>query len=272
MVVGAQESVYALRAMPHVAIGRAGRVVPMVVLARRIERGQVVVDRAPRLDRSGLRAISRAKWDGRSAGERRAHQDHRAEHVRPDQRAPGRHRRAEVVADDGGNGTVAERRDEPQRVPHQVEDTKGAQIAIVVAVPAGGAAIAALVGGHHVKPLRRQRQHHLAPAVGELREAVQKQEAGPALGLEPGLQHVHPEAVAVVDEARAYAVGQGYRAQGSCACHSRLRNLECHRAGAIKHRARGTRKPDTRRPISACGCKRGCARRATCATWHSRPE
>ena len=106
-----------------------------------------------------------------------------------------------------GDGAIAERRDQAERVAHQVEHAERAEVAVVVAVPAGGAAVAALVRRDHVIAGRRQRQHHLAPAVGELREAVQQQQAGPAR-LEAGLQHVHREAVDVVDEARADARGR----------------------------------------------------------------
>ena len=54
------------------------------------------------------------------------------------------------------------------------------EVAVVAAVPAGGAAIAALVGREDVEAGRRERRHHLAPAIGELRKAVQQQHARPA--------------------------------------------------------------------------------------------
>ena len=56
-----------------------------------------------------------------------------------------------------------------------------------------------------MKPGLGQGQHHFAPAVGEFRKAVQQQHARPIGGLEAGLEQVHPEAVDVVDEVRAYA-------------------------------------------------------------------
>ncbi len=226
VVVGAQEGVDALRAVPHVGVGCPRGIVPMVVLARRVERRQVVVDRAAGFGLASLRVVGRVEGHGRRAGERSTHQHHRAEHVRPQQCAPGRNGRAEIVADHGGDGAVAEGRDEPHGIPDQVEKAERPEVAVILAVPADGAAIAALVGGDDMKALRRQRQHHLAPAVGQLREAVQQQEAGPAFGLEARLQDVHPQAVDVVDEASANARRQRRQARDGRAGHRRLRGLQ----------------------------------------------
>src|SRR6185295_3931154 len=78
--------------------------------------------------------------------------------------------------------------------------------AVVASVPAGGLAIAALVGRDDVKAGLRERRHHLAPAEGELGKAVQQQHRRPArLAC---LEHVHDEAVYAVDAARAQAGGQ----------------------------------------------------------------
>ena len=92
---------------------------------------------------------------------------------------------------DGGHGAVAERIDEPDGVAHHVENAEGIGIGVIGVVPAGGAPVAALVGGDDVITRRRQRQHHLAPAIGQLREAVQQQHGGPARRLEAGLQHMN---------------------------------------------------------------------------------
>ena len=122
-----------------------------------------------------------------AAGKRRAHHRHGGKHVRPQQRAPGRHRRTEIVADHGRDRAIAERGHQPEGVAHEVEQTKRRNVAVVAGVPSGGAAIAALVRRHHVKAGGRQRPHHLAPRVGQLGKAVQQQQARVAGLLEPGL-------------------------------------------------------------------------------------
>src|SRR6516165_4167172 len=55
---------------------------------------------------------------------------------------------------------IAERGHAPEGVAHEVEQTKRRDVAVVAAVPSGGAAIAALVRRHHVKAGGRQRPHH----------------------------------------------------------------------------------------------------------------
>ena len=94
------------------------------------------------------------------------------------ERAPRRDRRAGIVPDDRRHRAVAERIDEPHGVAHHVEDAELIGIGVVGIVPAGGAPVAALIGRDHVIPGRRKRQHHLAPAVGELGKAVQQQHRG----------------------------------------------------------------------------------------------
>ena len=112
------------------------------------------------------------------------------------------------MPDHGIDAAIAERRHQPERVAHQIEQPERAEVAVVIGVPAGGAAIAALVRRDHVIAGLRQRRHHLAPAEGELGKAVQQQHAGPAAGLEAGFQHVHAQAVDVVDEAGADGGGE----------------------------------------------------------------
>ena len=109
---------------------------------------------------------------------------------------------------DARHRLVAERIDEPGGVAHHVEDAERIAVGVVGAVPAGGAAVAALVGRDHVIAGGRERQHHLAPAIGELGKAVQQQQARPARRLEARLQHMHHQAVVVVDHAGADAGGQ----------------------------------------------------------------
>jgi len=95
-----------------------------------------------------------------------------------------------------------------RRIPYQIEQAKLVQPGFVALLPARGAAIAALIGCDHVKARLGQRQHHLAPAVGQLRKTVQQQHARAPRCIEAGFEHVHGQAVAVVDLARADARGQ----------------------------------------------------------------
>ncbi len=171
------------------------------MLARARELGEVRVDLLAR----GGGCARGAERQGRRPGERRAHQCDRAEKVGPQQRAPGGDRRAEIMADHAGDRAMAERRHQPEHVAHQVGQTERREVAVIGGVPAGGPAVAALVGRDHVIAGRRERQHDLAPAVGELGKAVEQQQAWPARGLEPGLQHMHRQPVDVVDDARADA-------------------------------------------------------------------
>jgi hypothetical protein len=129
-----------------------------------------------------------------------AHQHHGLEHVRPDQCAAARDRRAEVVPYDRCYRSVAERRYQRQGIPHDIEKTERADIAVVVTIPARGLAVAPLVGRDHMVARRRQRQHNFAPAVRELREAMEEQDTGAVPSLEAGFEHVHRETVDVFHE------------------------------------------------------------------------
>ena len=117
----------------------------------------------------GDRVERQFRW----AGEWRTHQHYRAEHVRPRQSAPGSHRRPEVVPYHGSHTAVTEGRDQRQHVAYQVEHAKRRKVAAIVAIPAGGAAISALVGRDHVIAGLGHRQHQLAPAIGKFGKAVQ---------------------------------------------------------------------------------------------------
>jgi hypothetical protein len=52
-----------------------------------------------------------------------------------------------------------------------------------------------------MKPRRGDGQHHLSPAVGELRESVKEQDTGSILELEARLEHMHPKTVDVIYKA-----------------------------------------------------------------------
>jgi len=120
----------------------------------------------------------------------------------------GRDGRAEVVADDGGDAAMAERGDQVQGVLNQVEKPERSQVPVVVPVPAGRSAIAALVGRDDVQTRRSQGRHHVAPGISQFGKTVQQQNERPPFGLEPSLQHVHPQAVDAVDKAGPHALGQ----------------------------------------------------------------
>ena len=107
------------------------------------------------------------------------------------------------MPDHGVDAAIAERRHQPERVAHQVGEPERGEVAVIIRVPSGGAAITALVRRDHVIAGFRENRHHLAPAKGEFGKAVQQQHAGPAARLEAGFQHVHTQAVDVVDVARA---------------------------------------------------------------------
>ena len=219
VVISAQEGVQALRGVHHVGIGFAGRVVPLVVLARarqRRERGQHRAEA-----RCGRWWSRRGGGEGqcRWSGERRTHQHHRAEHVGAQQCAPRGHRGAEIMADHVDRA-ITQCRHQPERIAHQVEHAERRKVAVVAVVPAGGAAVTTLVGRDHVVAGCGQGRHHLAPAVGQFGEAMQQQHAGPVRGFEAGLQQVHGQAVDAFDHARADAGRKRHVAVGGGGGHA----------------------------------------------------
>ena len=167
--------------MEHVVIGPARALIVLVVLPRRIQLRELRVEfiigrRRPRRGR----AVGGVERHGRRALERRAHDRDGTEDVGSDECRPGRDGRSRIVPHHHRHGAVAERVDERHGVSHHVEDAERIGIGVIRIVPARGAAVAALVGRDHVIARGCQRQHHLAPAVGKLREAMQKQHGRPA--------------------------------------------------------------------------------------------
>ena len=120
----------------------------------------------------------RSRTAGSAALEWRAHQRQPAEHVGPHEYAPGRDPGAKIVPDHRRRLTVAERRDEPERVAHRVQMAERAQIVVVIGTPPGGATVPAQIGSDDVIPGGGQRPHDLAPGIGELGKTVQQQQAG----------------------------------------------------------------------------------------------
>src|SRR4030095_5806348 len=89
MIIGAQEGVDALGAMAHVGVGLAGRVIPLVMLARACESGEGGMDVLPRPCWRRARwvplrpLVRRVKWQRRRASKRGTHQHDQTEHMRP---------------------------------------------------------------------------------------------------------------------------------------------------------------------------------------------
>ena len=186
--------------MQHVVVGPARALIVLVVLPRRVELREVRVELVVGWRRTRRRgAIRGVEWQRRRTFERGAHDGDRAEDVGPNEGGPGRDRRTRIVSHHHRDRAVTEGVDEPDGISHHVEHAKRIGIGVVRIVPAGRAAVAALIGSDHVIPRRCQRQHHLAPAIGELREAMQQQHSRPARMSRSRFQHVHGQAVDIPD-------------------------------------------------------------------------
>ncbi len=109
------------------------------------------------------------RWLPAPEGRRHAQPRHPAHHVRPQQRGVPGHRRAPVVPDDE-RPLLAQRADQPDHVPHQVQDAVVGHVLGVVA-----AAVPALVRRDHPEAGLGQRPELVPPGVPGLREAVQQQ-------------------------------------------------------------------------------------------------
>ena len=107
-------------------------------------------------------------------------------------------KRAEVVADDRLDAVQAQGCEQGDRVAGQPHLPVRAEVGVVGVVPAGGAAVSALVRGDDVVAGGRQRRGDLAPGISQFREAVQQQQRRPS-GL-AGLHDVHAQAVHAVDK------------------------------------------------------------------------
>jgi hypothetical protein len=134
----------------------------------------------------------------RHAAEGRAHQHARADHLGPGQREVRSDRRAEVMAHDVGLFN-AEFSEELRGILDQIEHAELREIAVVTAVPAGGASVAALIGRDQMEARVGKPRHDFAPAKGELGKAVQQEHRGPACIAR--LEDVHAKAVDTFDEA-----------------------------------------------------------------------
>src|SRR5271169_4950629 len=81
---------------------------------------------------------------------------------------------------------------------------KWSDIVVIAAGPAGGAAVAPLIRRDHVKPGMGESGHYLAPTEGDLRETVEQQDARPIAVVESAFEHVHDEAITVLDATRTH--------------------------------------------------------------------
>ena len=143
----------ALRGMEHVVVRPARALIVLVVLPRRIQlrklRIEFVVSRRRTRRGGSVRSVERHR---RRPFERRAHDRDRTEDVGPDERRPRRDGRSRIVPHHHRHRAVAERVYERHRISHHVEDAERIGIGVIGIVPAGGAAVAALVGSDHVIP------------------------------------------------------------------------------------------------------------------------
>src|SRR5262249_58867405 len=85
------------------------------------------------------------------------------------------------------------------------------EVVVVLDVCAAGASVSPEIGRDHVISGGGDRDHHSSPAVCELWISVNQQHCGPITGFEACFEHMHPDAVAVVDETRADAGGEKRR-------------------------------------------------------------
>jgi hypothetical protein len=127
------------------------------------------------------------------------------------------------MPDDRRGRGIPERRREPERVARQIQHAERGEIAIVIRVPAGCAAIAALVGRDDVKPGSGQGRDDLTPGIGQFREAVQQQDERPARPLVAGFEDVHAKPVDPIDKARPHPIRQHGRIQRRQIGQCRLR-------------------------------------------------
>ena len=79
------------------------------------------------------------------------------------------------MADHGRRLPVAKRERQRHRVASQIQHREWAQILVVGCAPACGATVAALIRRHDVVAELSERDHDLAPAIGDFGKAVQEE-------------------------------------------------------------------------------------------------
>ena len=249
----------ALRAVSHVVVRLARRIVHLVMLARSRQLRQFVIDRSgfSRICRGLCPTLNWIKGQRRRAGERARHHSYRSEHVWSYQGAVCGHGRAGVASNHRG-GAVAEGGYQSEGIPHQIGMAKRKYIAVIRVILTCRATIASHVRSEHVKACRSQRQHDLAPTVCDLGISMEEEEARPFLGLEAGFQYVESETVDIGHVVGANAGGKRERSKfrrvGLNDCGARdLRLDECAGSccGGGQNEATSGR---ARRGLSATGC------------------
>ena len=118
---------------------------------------------------------------------------------------------------DHRHAAIPERVDQPEGIAHALHRPPRPEAVVKGDVRAAAAPVAAMIRRHHVVAGLGQRQHHLAPAIRQLRIAVHQEHEWPPGLLEAGLQDVHGDAVVVVHEAGANPDGDGGLAVGDVA-------------------------------------------------------
>ena len=103
---------------------------------------------------------------------------------------------------------VPECGDQPDHVAHLVHHPERAEVTVVVGLPSRRPPVAAQVRCDDMVSGAGQGRHDAPPAVRQVGEAVQQQQARPVRDLEARLEEVHPQAIDLVGVTRADAVGQ----------------------------------------------------------------
>ena len=78
------------------------------------------------------------------------------------------------MPDHGGNLVPTHGIHQRQRVLNQIERARRGYVAVIAVIPPTGTPVTTLVRRDDMVARLCQRQHHFAPAVGQLREAVQQ--------------------------------------------------------------------------------------------------
>jgi hypothetical protein len=82
-----------------------------------------------------------------------------------------------------------------------VRKAKRINVTVIRIIPPGSTSEGPQIGGDHIISCCGKWKHDFPPAEGEFRKTMEKQDAGPTLCLEPGLQNMHRETIDVVDNA-----------------------------------------------------------------------
>ena len=115
----------------------------------------------------------------------------------------------------GTDGTIADCENQTKDVSDLVEKEKVASVVLVPEAPARSASITPLVGSDDMKSRFGEGGHHVPPAVRQLRESMEEHDARSPVSAEACLQHMHPQPVAIVDEARTDTSRENRRIVGS---------------------------------------------------------